>query len=98
MDKAKKLEEAAKKSIGCKNITSSARFEIKLLIEDYEYKQKQLELITQELNTLCEMIPMIKEIAEIKGIVMATAISFVAEVGDIRRKKAKKIKFKVNVH
>ncbi|MSS62265.1 transposase, partial [Fusobacterium sp. FSA-380-WT-2B] len=28
LDKAKKLEEAAKKSIGCKNITSSARFEI----------------------------------------------------------------------
>ena len=90
LDKARKLEEAAKKSIGCKNITSSARFEIKLLIEDYEYKQKQLELITEELNTLCEKIPMIKEIAEIKGIVMATAISFVAEVGDIRRFKSAK--------
>lgn len=90
MDKAKKLEEAAKKSIGCKNITSSARLEIKLLIEDYEYKQNQLELITEELNTLCEEIPMIKEIAEIKWIGMATAISFVAEVGDIRRFKSAK--------
>lgn len=29
LDKAKKLEEAAKKSIGCKNITSSARFDRK---------------------------------------------------------------------
>ena len=90
LDKAKKLEEAAKRSIGCKNITSSARLEIKLLIEDYEYKQKQLELITEELTTLCEDIPMIKEIAEIKGIGMATAISFVAEVGDIRRFKSAK--------
>ena len=90
LDKAKKLEEAAKKSIGCKNITSSARREIKFLIEDYEYKQKQLELITKELNNLCEEIPMIKEIAEIKGIGMATAISFVAEVGDIRRFKSAK--------
>ena len=90
MDKAKKLEEAAKKSIGCKNITSLARLEIKLLIEDYEYKQKQLELITGELNSLCEEIPEIKEVAEIKGIGMATAISFVAEVGDIRRFKSAK--------
>ena len=90
LDKAKKLEEAAKKSIGCKNITSLARLEIKLLIEDYEYKQKQLELITGELNSLCEEIPEIKEVAEIKGIGMATAISFVAEAGDIRRFKSAK--------
>lgn len=33
---------------------------------------------------------MIKEIAEIKGIRIATAISFVAEVGDIRRFKSAK--------
>ena len=90
LDKARKLEEAAKKSIGCKNIIFSARFEIKLLIEDYEYKQKQLELITEELNRLCEEIPEIKEIAKIKGIGIATAISFVAEVGDIRRFKSAK--------
>ena len=89
-DKAKKLEEAAKKSIGCKNITSSARREIKLLIEDYERKQKHLELLNEDLNKLCDEIPMIKEIAEIKGIGMATAISFVAEVGDIRRFKSAK--------
>ena len=89
-DKAKKLEEAAKKSIGCKNITSSARREIELLIEDYERNQKHLELLNEDLNKLCDEIPMIKEIAEIKGIGMATAISFVAEVGDIRRFKSAK--------
>ena len=90
LDKARKLEEAAKKSIGCKNITSSARREIELLIEDYERNQKHLELLNEDLNKLCDEIPMIKEIAEIKGIGMATAISFVAEVGDIRRFKSAK--------
>ena len=90
LNKAKKLEEAAKKSIGCKNITSSARREIELLIEDYERNQKHLELLNEDLNKLCDEIPMIKEIAEIKGIGMATAISFVAEVGDIRRFKSAK--------
>lgn len=90
LDKARKLEEAAKKSIGCKNITSSARREIELLIKDYESKQKHLELLNEDLNKLCDEIPIIKEIAEIKGIGMATAISFVAEVGDIRRFKSAK--------
>ena len=90
LDKAKKLEEAAKKSIGCKNITSSARREIEFLIKDYESKQKHLELLNEDLNKLCDEIPIIKEIAEIKGIGMATAISFVAEVGDIRRFKSAK--------
>ena len=90
LDKARKLEEAAKKSIGCKNITSSARREIEFLIKDYESKQKHLELLNEDLNKLCDEIPIIKEIAEIKGIGMATAISFVAEVGDIRRFKSAK--------
>ena len=90
LDKARKLEEAAKKSIGCKNITSSARREIELLIEDYEKKQKHLELLNEDLNKLCDEIPMIKELTKIKGIGMATAISFVAEVGDIRRFKSAK--------
>ena len=90
LDKAKKLEEAAKKSIGCKNIASSARREIELLIEDYENKQKHLELLNEDLNKLCDEIPMIKELAKIKGIGIATAISFVAEAGDIRRFKSAK--------
>ena len=34
LDKARKLGRAAKKGIGCKNIISLARLEIKLLIED----------------------------------------------------------------
>lgn len=90
MDKTKKLEEAAKKSIGYKNITSSAKLEIKFLIEDYKYKQNQLDLITEGLNKLCKEISMVKEITEIKGMVMATAISFVAEVGNIRYFKSAK--------
>lgn len=90
LNKAKKLEEAAKKSIGCKNITSSARREIELLIEDYERKQKHLELLNEDLNKLCDEIPMIKELTKIIGIGMTTAISFIAEVGDTSRFKSAK--------
>ena len=90
LNKAKKLEEAAKKSIGCKNITFSARREIKLLIEDYESKQKHLELLNEDLNKLCDEIPMIKELTKINGIGIGTAVSFIAEVGDINRFKSAK--------
>ena len=90
LKKAKKLEEAAKKSIGCKNITSSARREIGLLIEDYETKQKHLELLNEDLNKLCDEIPMIKELTKINGIGIGTAVSFIAEVGDINRFKSAK--------
>ena len=90
LKKAKKLEEAAKKSIGCKNITSSARREIGLLIEDYETKQKHLELLNEDLNKLCDEIPMIKELTKINGIGVGTAVSFIAEVGDINRFKSAK--------
>ena len=90
LKKAKKQEEAAKKSIGCKNITSSARREIGLLIEDYETKQKHLELLNEDLNKLCDEIPMIKELTKINGIGIGTAVSFIAEVGDINRFKSAK--------
>lgn len=90
LNRAKKLEEAAKSSIGCKNIVSSAKLEIKLLIEEYEYKLNQLEVVKEELNSLAEKIPALKEIVKIKGVGLATAISFIAEVGDIRRFKSPK--------
>ncbi len=83
--KAKKLEEAAKNSIGCKNGSSSAKFEIKFLIDEYEHQQEQLKTVEEELKKLCENIPHIEEIAKIKGIGKATATSFVSEIGDIKR-------------
>lgn len=85
LEKAKKFVEAAKNSIGCKNGSISAKFEIKLLIDEYEYQEKQLKIVEEELEKLCETIPHIKEIAKIKGIGKTTAISFVAEIGDVRR-------------
>ena len=62
-----------------------ARLEISLLIDDLEYKQEQLNKITLQIEELCEEIPEIKEIAEIKGVGFLTVVSFIAEIGDIRR-------------
>lgn len=84
-DKAIKLVEAAKNSIGIKTGNDFARLEISLLIDDLEYKQEQLHKITLQIEELCKEIPEINEIAEIKGVGFLTAVSFVAEIGDIRR-------------
>lgn len=84
-DKAIKLVEAAKNSIGIKTGNDFARLGISLLIDDLEYKQEQLHKITLQIEKLCKKIPEIKEIAEIKGVGFLIAISFVVEIGDIRR-------------
>ena len=56
-----------------------------MLIQDLEYKERKLEEIVQQMEDLCNEIPEIKEIAKIKGVGFLTAVSFVAEIGDIRR-------------
>lgn len=56
-----------------------------MLIQDLEYKERQLEEIVQQMENLCNEIPEIKEIAKIKGVGFLTIVSFVVEIGDIKR-------------
>lgn len=49
--------ETAKRSIGLKKGSSAARYEMKLLLEDYEYKKGQLNSIMEEIESLCKKIP-----------------------------------------
>lgn len=56
-----------------------------MLIQDLEYKERQLEEIVQQMENLCNEIPEIKEIAKIKGVGFLTTVSFVVEIGDIKR-------------
>lgn len=56
-----------------------------MLIQDLEYKERQLEEIVQQMENLCNEIPEIKEISKIKGVGFLTTVSFVVEIGDIKR-------------
>ena len=85
MKRATTLCETAKRSIGLKKGSSAARYEMKLLLEDYEYKKAQLNCIMEEIESLCKKIPESEQMLAIKGIGMITVAGFLAEAGDVRR-------------
>lgn len=57
MKRATTLCETAKRSIGLKKGSSAAEYEMKLLLQDYDYKMAQLESVMEEIESLCKKIP-----------------------------------------
>ena len=83
--RANALVETARTSVGVKNGTNAARFEMSMLIEDYLIKKEQEARIIEVLETLCIQVPNSEKLLSIKGIGILTVASFFGEVGDIRR-------------
>ena len=85
MKRAMTLCETAKRSIGLRKGSSAAGYEMKLLLEDYEYKKAQLDSVMEEIESMCKKIPESEQMLAIKGIGIITVAGFLAEVGDVRR-------------
>ena len=83
--RAMTLWETAKRNIGLKKGTTAAEFEMKMMLEDYDYKMTQLDSIMEEIEGLCKKIPESEQLLAIKGIGLITVAGFLAEVGDVRR-------------
>jgi transposase len=83
--RAKTLVEAARRSIGHTEGLETARFEITLLLEDYDRLQNRLEQIMELIETLVSKVPYAKKLMQIKGIGIKTVSGFIAEVGDVSR-------------
>jgi transposase len=79
------LLSAAKVSVGCTDGLIAARMELRMLLEDYDAKQRQYEEIMAVVESLCELLPEVAELLKIKGIGLVTVAGFIAEVGDMRR-------------
>ncbi len=82
--RAKSLYEAACNTIGLPS-SQAVRMELKLLLEDFQLKRKQYEAIMATVEELCNQIPEVAKLLEIKGVGLVTAAEFVSEVGNIRR-------------
>ena len=90
--RAENFVNAAKKSIGMKNNKKAAILELKILIEDFENKIKQLDTIIEMIQELMKQIKGVEKLLAIKGIAEKTVSGFLAEVGDLRRfKDAKQV-------
>ena len=83
--RAAQLYGAAKNSVGCTDGNAAARMELKLLLEDYDVKNRQYEEIMAVVEGLCSQLPEVAELLNIKGIGLVTVAGFLAETGDIRR-------------
>lgn len=77
-------------SVGVKQGENAARYEMNMLLEDYLRKSEQLKTILTILETLVIQIPNVEKLLAIKGVGILTAVSFMAEVGDISRFKSPK--------
>lgn len=84
-NRAARLMEAAKVSIGITEGLKMAEKELKANLAQYELYLKQSEELEKEIEELALMIPGVKEMLTIKGVGIITAAGFVAEVGDIKR-------------
>lgn len=85
MKRAITLCETAAKSVGLRQGSKAAEFELKMMLQDYDYKQAQLEEIMKEIQEVCRQIPGSERLLAIKGIGLITVAGFLAEIGDVRR-------------
>jgi transposase len=85
LKRAMNLYKAAQKSVGCTEGELSIRMEIKLLLQDYHYKKSQYDAVMESIDELCDQIPEVAKLQEIKGVGLVTIAGFLSEVGDIRR-------------
>lgn len=83
--RAKTLVSAAEHSVGSKEGTAAARYELKNLLEDMDVYTARLEEVLGKIEEMLKEIPYVDKLMEIKGIGMATVSGFIAEVGDIGR-------------
>ena len=83
--RAMDLVEAAKISAGVREGLRAAENDLMILLEDYEIKMNQLDRVMRLVGQITGEIAGFNEILKIKGIGLATAAGFLAEVGDIGR-------------
>ena len=84
-NRAVRLVESAKNSIGITEGLKMAEKELKANLEQYELYIKQYEELEKEIEELALQIPGVKEMLTIKGVGIMTAAGFVSEVGYIKR-------------
>ncbi len=83
--RAESLYAAATVSIGLTEGLEAARFELAVLLEQYELYSKQEEQIMAKAMQILEHIPGTQEMLSIPGIGVLTIAGFLAEVGDLEK-------------
>lgn len=85
MKRARPLVEAAKHSVGSTESPEAAKYEMELLLGDYDVYTKRLEELTEKIEVKLEEIPYVDKLLEIKGVGKKIVSGLIAEIGDISR-------------
>lgn len=85
VNRAVRLVEAAKNSIGIKEGLKMAIKQLNDDLEQYKLYIKQYEQLEIEIEELAMQVPGVKEALTIKGMGIISAAGFIAEIGDIKR-------------
>ncbi|SHF34426.1 Transposase [Marinitoga hydrogenitolerans DSM 16785] len=87
-NRAQKIYEAAKNTIGVKEGQRAAKIKIRMLIEEIEFITRQIEKLEEEMKRLMKEIGLSEYLESIDGIGPIIAATFIGEVGDIERFKS----------
>lgn len=68
MKRARTLVEAAQHSVGSTESPEAAKYEMELLLGDYDVYTKRLEELTEKIEAKLEEIPYVDKLLEIKGV------------------------------
>jgi len=79
------LIEAARQSVGVREGIMAAENDMLNMLENYKLQIQQYERTMNMVEQLVKQIPGLDEMVKIKGVGLATAAGFIAEVGDISR-------------
>ena len=85
MKRARPLVEATKHSVGSTESPEAAKYEMELLLGDYDVYKKRLEELTEKIEVKLEEIPYVDKLLEIKGVGKKIVSGLIAEIGDISR-------------
>lgn len=85
LNRAVRLVETAKTSIGVKNGLRMAEKELIANLEQYELLSKQLNDLALEIEEIILQVPGVDKILPMKGMGIITLASFIAEVGILKR-------------
>ncbi len=85
--KAEQLVKAAANSVGRTAGKASAQTALDNLLAEYDLLRGQIERVEQTMPELLLQVPNAEKLLTIKGVGIITAVTFVGEVGDIKRFK-----------
>lgn len=80
-----KIYEIVEESIGTKEGTKGAKFQLRMYLQEFRLLRKQIEKTEEELEKELKETGFYESIISIKGIGIISAAMFIGEVGDINR-------------